>query len=150
MAKKNRCIAESWTYVTKADRALPKEEQTRFVLSPMTWAERDRARDALSSDTVVHRQARQLALDHIVSIENFPVGGPLPWPADRAARESYLNTLDDGDVLEVGNEVWTRSTIGADEEPLKNFSTPERISASGESSPASISTTAASAPSSPP
>lgn len=150
MAKKNRCVAESWTYITQADRALPKEEQTRFVLSPMPWDERDRARDALSSDVVVHRQARQMALEHIVAVENFPVGAPAPWPTGRAARETYLNTLDDGDVLEIGNEVWARSTLGADEESLKNSFTPERTSASGVSSAESSSTTAPSAPSSPP
>jgi hypothetical protein len=52
-------------------------------------------------------------------------------------------------VLEVGNEVWLRSTLGADEDALKNSSPPERTSASGESSPDPISTTAPSAPSSP-
>jgi hypothetical protein len=149
MAKKNRCVAESWVYVTKTDRALPKEEQTRFTLRPMTWAERDRARDALSSESVVHRQARRMALDHIVSIENFPVGDPKPWPSTIGEREAYLNTLDDGDVLEVGNEVWLRSTLGPDEDALKNSSPPERTLASGESSAASSSTSAPNAASSP-
>jgi hypothetical protein len=151
MARKNRCVAESWIYVTKADRELPKDQQSRFTLSPMTAAERDVAQDTLSSGAAGTREyARKIARDHIVSVENFPVGEPKPWPEKSADREAYLATLHDDDVLAIGNEVWVRSSLGADEEPLKNSSTPERTSASGASSAASSSTTAPSAPSSPP
>jgi hypothetical protein len=161
MAKKNRCIAEAWTYVLLSDRELPPDEQTRFTLRPMTAPERDHVRDNLSwtqlhpdgAHTRVNRtrqSARAIALNHIVGVENFPVGSPQPWPKERDDQVRYLAMLDDGDVLELGNEVFDRSTMGADEEPIKNSFTPERTSASGVSSPESISTTVASAPSSPP
>jgi hypothetical protein len=161
MAKKNRCIAESWTYVLLSDRTLPPDQQTRFTLRPMTAPERDQVRDNLSwtqlhidgAHTRVNRtrqSARAIALNHIAGIDNFPVGAPQSWPKDRDAQARYLDMLEDGDVLEIGNEVFDRSTLGPDEGDIKNSSTPERTSASGASSQGDISTTAPSAPSSPP
>jgi hypothetical protein len=152
MARKNRCIAEAWTYVTKADRELPKDQQSRFTLSPLISTERDLLRDEMVNDDrtfgSIYTRGRKLALDHIVSVENFPVGEPKPWPEKRSEREAYLSLLDDDDVLEIGNEVWARSTLGPEDKELKNSSTPERTSASGEPSPDRTSTTAASAESS--
>lgn len=147
MAKAKKRPAESWTYVLEADRALDAAQQSRFVLSPMTYAERAAIRDDLlrgeGNVSKVFRNAGTIAIEHLVSIENFPAGEPQPWPADRAARERYLELLDDDDVLEIGNEIWTRSALGyrdKDTEPLrdgdvaKNSSTPEPTSSSGGSS----------------
>jgi hypothetical protein len=153
MAKQNRGVAESWSYVLQADRALEPDQQTRFTLRPVIAADRDRIRDNLmwtqihadGSQTKVRRTrqtARVVALEHIVSVDNFPVGAPLPWPKDRGEREAYLAMFDDNDIEELGDEIWARSTIGPDEEPLKNSFTPERMSASGDSSAAPTSTTA--------
>lgn len=77
------------------------------------------------SQMVVGRE-RQVAiaicLHHIVEVQNFPAGVAEPWPESRAARVAYLETMDDELVRELGNEVFTRSTIG---EPEKNSLPPE-------------------------
>src|SRR4051812_17488062 len=117
MAKKNRCVAESWTYVLVGDRALDPDQQTRFTLRPVAAGDRDRIRDNLSwtqihsdgGQTRVNRTrqtARTLVLDHLASVDNFPVGAPQPWPKDRADRDQYLAMLDDDDIEELGDEIW--------------------------------------------
>lgn len=153
MAKAVKRPAESWVYVLKGDRALPEEEQSRFTLRPMTYFERAAVLDDfLRSDTStggqdagasrVYRNAWAIALNHIASVENFPVGTPAPWPESRAEKVSYLGMLENDDVLEIGNEVWSRSGMGIDGETIKNSLPPEPISRSGGDSAAAISTTA--------
>lgn len=158
MATKNPRLAESWSYVLLRDLALPIEQQSVFRLLPLTQAERLAAFDD-SSRTVIDRDGSQviqgrsrqvalsLCLSHIGDVQNFPAGAPESWPADREARARYLEGLDDGAVNELGEEIYTRSSIGVLE---KNFSPPERTSSSGESSGATTSTTVTPAPDSPP
>lgn len=159
MAKAKKRPAEAWTYILKSDRALPQEEQSRFTLRPMTYVERaallddlqrtDIERDGRVIETMrVHRNAWALALAHIVAVENFPAGEPQPWPEDRAAREHYMDQIDNDDVLEIGNEIWTRSGLGIEAPEIKNSSPPGLTSISGGISAGQASTTAPSAPSS--
>lgn len=147
MAKKAvRHAAQSWNYVLRDDRVLPLEQQSRFVLKPLSQAERAAARDAMNrtvetptgvlSENRTWQVTHGLALTHIVSIENFPAGDPKPWPTRLSEREAYLEQLDDDAVLELGNEIWVRSTLSPEEEPIaKNSSAPEPTSTSGASSP---------------
>lgn len=140
MAKAAKRPAEAWTYVLKADRALEPSQRSVFTLAPMTYAQRAVINDSMVlsalDDSRVYRTAGEMVLSHIASIENFPAGEPQPWPADRASRERYLEMLEDGAVLELGNEIWSRSALGKDEEPLKNSSAPEPMSSSGDISTA--------------
>ena len=142
MAKLKKRPPESWTYILQSDRALPIEQQSRFVLSPLTHAERAAVRDgaarilhledgSVQSIDRTHQNAYAIVLDHVVSIENFPAGASQPWPAKRDDRMRYLEQLDDDDVLELGNEVWLRSSLGPDEASIKNSSPPEHTSSSG-------------------
>lgn len=159
MAKAIKRPAESWVYVLMRDLTLDLGQQSRFTLRPMTHAERAAVRDdiartqeAADGSTITLMRTRQqgysIALSHIVSIENFPSDAPKPWPTDANDRAAYLEQLADDDVLELGNEVWARSALGADGPAIKNFSTPERTSSSGDGD-LLLSTTAVSAPSSP-
>jgi hypothetical protein len=141
MAKAKKRPAEAWTYVLEADRTLDPSEQSRFTLSPMTYAQRAAVRDAMTLGGRVYESAGEIAVKHIVSIENFPAGNSQPWPSDREERRRYLELLDDDAVLELGNEVWRRSTLGVDEEAVKNSSTPERTSSSGDTSAKTSSST---------
>lgn len=146
MAKKtSRAAAESWSYVLKDDRVLPLEQQSRFILRPLSQAERATVRDAMnrvvstSTGELTENRTWQvthgLALSHIVSIENFPAGAPAPWPNRMSERERYLEQLDDDYVLEIGNEIWVKSTLTPEEgEAAKNSSAPEPTSTSGASS----------------
>lgn len=155
MAKPFKRRAESWVYILEGDRALSADQQTRFILRPLTQAEQMAIEDEvyyLSFDadgrkshvTREKRVARQLALSHIESIENFPPGNPKPWPADPEARDRYLAELQADDVHEVGNEIFKRSKLGyaaPDEAPkdgdvIKNSSPPAPTSGSGGTSEA--------------
>lgn len=131
MATRVHRPAESFAYVLKADRALPIEQQSRFVCRPMTQAERQALRDDVNrrvecpdgSRMVVSRTrqvAREVVLEHVVAIENFPAGEPLDWPVgkSREERAKYLEMLDDDAVFELGNHIFERSDVGAE---LKNF-----------------------------
>jgi hypothetical protein len=133
--------------VLKGDRDLPLDQQTRFILRPLSQAEQVAAEDEVyylafdGTGTKSHvsrekRVARQLALSHIEAIENFPVGAPKPWPSDPEKRDEYLEQLRSEDVLEVGNEIFTRSKLGAEAEALKNSSPPAPTSGSGGTSEA--------------
>jgi hypothetical protein len=153
MAKQAKRSAESWTYVLEADQRLPVEEQTRFTLKPMTGAERAQFVDDLvrtsvapdGSQTVMRRtqqNARELCLTHIERIENFPAGSngsAMAWPKSREEREAYLEQLSDDDVMELGNEVYVRSTAGPD---AKNSLPLGHTSRSGGGSAEATSTTA--------
>jgi hypothetical protein len=137
MAKSIKRQAETWIYVIEKDRALPPEQQSRFTFRPLTFSERALVRDTMAVDGAsrVYRTAGELLLDHLLSVDNFPVEHPKPWPSDRDARMQYLELLDDADVLELGNEIWLRSSLGRDETIVKNSSPPERTSSSGGISP---------------
>lgn len=116
----------------------------------MTYAQRAAIRDGMLGGDRVFRNAGEIVVTHVVSIENFPARSPQPWPKDREDRERYLEQLDDDDVLELGNEVWVRSTLGVDGGAIKNFSPPELTSNSGGTSTnPQTSTPADSAPSTP-
>lgn len=123
MATERKRSAETWKFTLEADTKLPADQQTTFILRPLTNIERAEARDNLarihaapdgSTATVTrtHRLSLDLCLSNIETVENFPAGAPLPWPEDRAARLAYLNKLEDDDVKEIGNEIWVRSVIG--------------------------------------
>lgn len=153
MARSVQRAAEAWTYVLLADRALPIEDRTTFTLRPLTITEQAAALDDLvrtefdeDGNRVVLRRARRqaiaLAVTHIEAIDNFPAGAPKPWPEDRDSRRRYLEQLRLEDVVELGDEIWKRSSIDA-AGPVKNFSPPERTSSSGGDSPATPSSTPA-------
>jgi hypothetical protein len=144
MAKALKRPAESWIYILTSDRALEEREQSRFLLSPMTFAERAAIKDDMIRSSVerVYRSAGDIVLAHIVSIDNFPAGEPQPWPKKHEDRERYRELLDDDQVLELGNEIFIRSSLGyrveetdapKDGDILKNSPTPEATSTSGAS-----------------
>jgi hypothetical protein len=158
--KKVKRLAGSWTFILARDRAegVKPEDQTVFRLRPMTGPERDVVKDDVSRtvlqedglSAVVTREqqvARRICLEHIESVQNFPAGAAEPWPDDREARAHYLEMLDDAAVFEIGEEIFTKSTIG---EPEKNSSGPEPTLRSGDASPALSSTTAGNAIGTPP
>lgn len=134
MPKKANRSVEPFTYVLPADRVLPAVEQSVFTFRPLTQGERMRAMDTVE---VVHiegsgerqirfrtfEQARETVLACLVSAENFPVGEPVPFPANgtREERSRYLNMIDDYDVYRLGEHVFDHSTLGSAE---KNSSTP--------------------------
>ena len=122
MAQRAKRPAEAWWYVLTKDRELPREEQSRFLLRPLTQAERMRVWDDFSVRTTggdgttqiadrSFQQAYGLALSNIAEVENFPAGEPQAWPSKEAARRQYLNTIDDMDVWELGNEIRERSSL---------------------------------------
>jgi hypothetical protein len=139
MAKKQQRPVGTWRYILRAELTLPPEEQTVFVLRPLTQLERADVKDNMvrihhQADGGVMKQQRdarilvELCASHIHAIENFPVGGtPEAWPDEPAARLAYLDQLDDADVQEVGDEIWVRSAIGL---PEKNSSPPRPTSSS--------------------
>jgi hypothetical protein len=153
MAKKQQRPVGTWRYILRAERTLPPEEQTVFVLRPLTQLERADVKDNMvrihhQADGGVMKQQRdarilvELCTSHIHAVENFPVGGtPEPWPDDPAARLAYLDFLDDADVQEVGDEIWVRSSIG---QPEKNSSPPRPTSSSDDALAENDSTTASS------
>lgn len=128
MAKKVARPAESWTYVLKDDRELRPEEQSHFVLRPLTQSERALSLDEVMrgftspdgvTTTVVYarRQAIETVITCLLSVENFPAGAPEPWPTSRADRLAYLNGLSVKWISELADEVFERSIVGDD---LKN------------------------------
>lgn len=160
MPKAFRRAAESWRYVLRRDRDLPLEQQSVFVLRPMTLTERAAAHDDMAR--VEHKpdggrlvlartrqQAVAIVLSHVVSTDRFPLDAPAPWPPDPAAQLAYLEQLEDADVDELGDEIWYHSTVDA-RSALGNSSPPERTSTSGGDSAATISTTAQPATPTPP
>jgi hypothetical protein len=127
MATQRKRSAETWRHVLTRDLGLPPEEQTTFVLRPLTQVERAEARDnlarihalpdgATATVTRTHRLSLDLVLSNTVAVENFrnDKGVVLPWPEERDARLVYLDGLEDEDVKEVGNEIWVHSTLGGD------------------------------------
>jgi hypothetical protein len=158
--------AETWRYILQSDRALEPSQQSVFVLRPLTLAERQRVRDALTR-THVDAEGRhliasrlnevriELALTNVVSVENFPAGEPKPWPAGAplAERAAYLEILGDEHVREIGNEIFEHSVIETAPQtkvgddwskgsPAGNSSPPGLTSSSGGSSAETASTTA--------
>lgn len=92
-------------YVPREDRALSPDEQTTFLLTPLTLDERAGAYDTISTTVLdssgtqtqksgVWRQSVELFVTHVVAIENFPAGAPEPWPATRAERLRYMEQID--------------------------------------------------------
>lgn len=128
MAMKMKRPASSWTYVLSVDEDKPVEEQSRFLLRPLTVSERAAIRDDIArvhtaadgsqvTTTRTYGQGIEIVLEHVVSIENFPAGAPEPWPEAIAERRRYLEGLDDAWIQEIANEVWAKSTIANE---LKN------------------------------
>jgi hypothetical protein len=127
MAKAKKRGAGSWTYVLYADRELPDEQQSRFILRPLTGAERDYVTDnswrivtmpngSIERVSRMRTVARELVLTNLQSVERFPIDQPVAWPATRAEREKYLDDhLDDEDVFEIGNQIYERSSLGPEE-----------------------------------
>lgn len=125
MATAQKRAAERWRYVLDVDKALPEEQQSGFILTPLSQLERAEARDnfarrvvARSGETTVSKRDSRMCVEfcatHIAEVENFPVGAPKPWPAMPEERYRYLEQLDDAWVQELGNEIWVRSELGDD------------------------------------
>lgn len=135
MAQKAIRDVENFTYVLRGDRALPPAEQSTFRFRPLTQAERVRILDGMEVVLVDPstrtrsikpcgvQQAYDAVLLSLVAADNFPAGAAEPYPIDkgREACVKYLEGLDDLSVLELGNYVIDRATLGP---PEKNFSTP--------------------------
>jgi hypothetical protein len=158
MASKQKRAAETWRYVLFADRALPPEQQSTFVLRPLTQLERADVHDNMTRFVSVpeggrvavardHRLSVELCASNIVAVENFPAGAAEPWPEGRAERFAYLEGLDDAYVQEIGNELWLRATLGDD---AKNSLPPRPMSTSDGALAANTSTTALPATPTPP
>lgn len=122
MPKKFKRSTESWEYVLERDREAPPEEQSRFMLRPLTVSERAAVHSNLvmlaeATDGTRQTQTRShivgvsIAVQNIVGVENFPSDQPTPWPATRDERLKYLEQLHDDDVQEIANEVFAKSTI---------------------------------------
>lgn len=119
---------EAFTYVPKDDRALPPEQQTRFVCNPLTVGERMQVLDEMSVVTFeadgvkvsrgrTFRQAYELLLQKLVAVENFPAGGTaMPYPArgTREQKEVYLAQFPELVLYEVGDEIRDRAELPAD------------------------------------
>src|SRR3954471_5757838 len=110
MAKATKRVAGSWRYVLKEDATLPPEQQSVFVLQPLTGAERERVADEVSQRIIqsdgevrlVSRMrsiARDLCLTKIESVQRFPSDAPESWPEKPAEREKYLELLSDDQVF---------------------------------------------------
>jgi hypothetical protein len=121
---------EAWWQVLESEKGKPEQEQSRFLLGPLTQAERMRVWDDSSWLTVDKdgnkaisargfQQAHALLLSKLLEVRNFPLDGPKPWPTtgSRGEKESYLELLNDMDVFELGNAVRERSTL---EQEAKN------------------------------
>lgn len=126
MAKATKRLAGSWSYVLLEDRALPVDQQSRFTLSPLTGAERERTADEVTqyelltdgsrrAITRMRQVARRLCVTHIAGVERFPSDAPEAWPEKLDAREKYLELLADDQVFEIGNEIYNRSALGPEE-----------------------------------
>jgi hypothetical protein len=125
--KGKKRAAGSWSYVLFSDRALPDEQQSRFILRPLTAAERDYVTDnswrivtmpngSIERVSRMRTVARELVLTNVQSIERFPSDAPEAWPATRELREKYLDDhLDDDDVFEIGNHIFEHSKFGPEE-----------------------------------
>lgn len=120
----------TWRYMLHSDRELKPEDQSVFVLKPLTQFERMEVWDDLNwleTDSTgaqvvrprANRQAYQLCLSNIASIENFPAGSPQKWPenGDVEGKKKYLELLDDLSILLIGTEIRQKSTL---EEEVKN------------------------------
>jgi hypothetical protein len=125
MAKKIKRRAESWRYVLVSDRDLPVDEQSTWILNPLTQAQRAEVQDNMvrvhnqpdGGQTFVsrpHRMTLDLCLTNIASVENFPAGAAVPWPSGRDERAAYLEGLDDAYVHELGNEIYAQAILGDD------------------------------------
>jgi hypothetical protein len=138
MAKAKKRSAESFAYVLEKDRELPPDQQTRFMLRPLTTGERhslfERATERIEVPggvrVISHTLsiAREVCRDHIESIDRFPSDKPVPWPQKTKERDEYLDQFDDLDLVEIYNELFRRSWVGDEE---KNSSTPGPTSSSG-------------------
>lgn len=130
MAKATRRSVESFQFVLDEDKALPVEEQSTFVLRPLTQAEQMVALDELTTESrsierpgerIVKsrswQQAYGLCLSHIEDVQNFPAGDPKPWPKDQKERREYLALLSDTQVFQVGCAIRDRAYV---EEAAKN------------------------------
>lgn len=135
MATERQRLVGAWTYVLLSDRTLPAEKISRFTLRPLSSGERDFYRDHMSRTVKAPngteekinntaQMARALCLTHIESVENFPAGSPRRWPPDPDAREEYLDRLEDGHVIELGVEIFTRSFLGVEERQQLGESSP--------------------------
>jgi hypothetical protein len=116
---------ESFTYIPRADRDLPPDEQMVLTLRPMTLFERlskMEGQDAYHTDPVTMMQVQrpreytsslETCLVHIVKVEHFPPEEPKPWPGPDAPyreRLEYLAMFSEPLIYEIGQEVFKRST----------------------------------------
>lgn len=136
----------SWTFICPRDRGLPPEEQTVFTLTPLNVAQRMRAWDSVNwvhDDGRIEphkfRQALSLCLTNVADVTNFKVPRAdtvdsekieydvLPFPKKGSDDEklTFFEWMHDLDVMQVGDEIRERSSIGDAE---KNFSSPEHTS----------------------
>lgn len=122
---------EAWWYVLLSERDKPKEQQSRFLLKPLTQSQRMRVWDdynwvqvdkdgGRSINSRAFQQAESLMVEQLLETENFPLDGPKPWPNNGSSPEikrQYLEMLDDMDVFEIGNAIREKSTL---EPEIKN------------------------------
>ena len=164
MAQKAKRPAAAWWFVLKAERDRPKEEQTRFLLDPLTGPERMDVWDKLAGRAALDgrglepqtfRTARELCIAKIRDIQNFPSAKPNgdgtyadqsePYPVhgNREEKAAYIDQFDEFDIVEIGHEIRDQSSLSPQ---LKNSSPPKPTSVSPDTSVAMTSTGATAAP----
>jgi hypothetical protein len=120
--KATRRSSESFWLTPKADQGLPADDQSRFKFRPLTQAERMNALDdfavhikradgSMELKTRDYGQSRTIVRAHLIEVDNFPAGAPEPWPADEAARDAYLEQIDDMVLHELGQAVLDRGVM---------------------------------------
>lgn len=123
MASRAKQLVESWTYTPRADRELPLPDRSSFRLRPMTQAELAVALDDVSVTVIEpdgskiiatreHQVALRLCRQHILSAENFPAGAAEAWPNSRVEKDRFLAMMEMDLISEIGDEIFTRSSIG--------------------------------------
>jgi hypothetical protein len=139
MAKARTRSAESFRYILRADEGLPSEQQSVWIFNPVTGPERARLIDEATVTRVLvdgtrevldraNQQARENVRAHLIAVENFPSDAPKPWPKSFGDQQTYLDMLDEAEILELHNELFTRSWLSAE---AKNSLAPGPTSGSG-------------------
>jgi len=125
---------ETWEYVPDCDKALPENEQTKFILKPMTAAQHalydDNAAQVVDGKYLVRHGTQNLMLLNfgIESVHNFndEKGNPIQVERDEhrafhgvnPLTEDFLKRIPRPIQVEIAGEIYAGNIIG--EEEVKN------------------------------